>query len=79
MMLGQVSEVKSTTVVSRYDILTICTPSDWVGPMGVKMTNMAHLLAMMVEFTSETWHVLVNDAPGGRVVLYRSGIHAVLE
>ena len=81
-MMGQVSEVKMTTVVSRYDILTICTPpapTHWVGPGGIKMMNMAHLLTMMVELTSETWYELINDASGDRVVLFRPGVHADLE
>ena len=41
--------------------------------------NMSNLLAMMVEFTSESWYKLVNDTPGGRGMLYRSRIHAYLE
>ena len=52
----QVSEVKSTMVVSRYDVFTISTPSHWVGPGGVEIMNMSNLLAMMVEFTSESWY-----------------------
>ena len=47
--------------------------------MGVEMMNMAHLLTMMVELTSETWYELVNDASGDRVVLFRPGVHADLE
>ena len=42
------------------------------------MTNIAHLLVMTIDLTSETWFELANDAPGHRTVLYRSGIHAVL-
>ena len=42
------------------------------------MMNIAHLIAMMADSTSETWYELVNDAPGGREVIYRSRIHVVL-
>ena len=66
-------------VVSRYDVFTISTRSHWVGPGGVEVMNMSNLLAMMVEFTSESWYWLVNDTSGGRGVLYRSRIHAHLE
>ena len=42
------------------------------------MMNIAHLIAMMADSTSETWYELVNDARGGRAVIYRSIIHVVL-
>ena len=42
------------------------------------MMSMALLLATMVELTSETWHGLVNDDCGGRVVLFRPIIRADL-
>ena len=42
------------------------------------MMNIAHLIVMMADSTSETWYELVNDAPGGRAVIYRSRIHVVL-
>ena len=42
------------------------------------MMNIAHLVVMMVDSTSETWYELVNDASGERAVLYRSRIHASL-
>ena len=73
----QVSEVKSTIVVSRYGILTIFAPPGHAGLRGGKMMNIAHLVVMMADSTSVTWCELANDAPGGRGVLYRSGIHAV--
>ena len=80
--MRQVSEVKSTMVVSRYGIIIICTPSfKHEGPrkaQGFKMMNMAHLLATAVELTSETWYELVNDGCGDSVVLFRSIIHADL-
>ena len=43
-----------------------------------KMTNIAHLLIMTIDLTSETWYELVSGAPDHHTVLYRSGIHAVL-
>ena len=45
---------------------------------GVKMMNIAHQLVMMADSTSETWYELVDDASGGRGVIYRSRIHVVL-
>ena len=42
------------------------------------MMNIAHLIAMMADTTSETWYEIVDDAPGGRAVIYRSRIHVVL-
>ena len=42
------------------------------------MMNIAHLLVMMIDLTSETWYELVNGAPGHHTVLYRSEIHADL-
>ena len=42
------------------------------------MMNMALLLATMVKLTYDTWYKLVNDDSGGRVVLFRSIIHADL-
>ena len=44
---------------------------------GVKMMNIAHLVAMMADSTSVTWCELANDAPGECEVIYRSKIHAV--
>ena len=40
--------------------------------------NIAHLIAMMADSTSETWRDLANDASGERAVLYRSRIHVNL-
>ena len=77
-MTGQVSEAKSTTVVRRYGILTICPPFPLGGAQGGKLTNIAHLLVMTIDLTSETWYELANGAPGHHTVLYRTGIHAVL-
>ena len=76
-MTGQVLELKSSTVVHRYGLLTICTPP-LGGAQGGKMMNIADLLDMTIDLTSETWYELANGAPGHRTVLYRSGIHAVL-
>ena len=42
------------------------------------MTNIAHLLVVTIDLTSETWYELANGAPGRHTVLYRSGFHAVL-
>ena len=42
------------------------------------MVNIANQLVMMADSTSETWYELVDDASGGREVIYRSGIHAFL-
>ena len=42
------------------------------------MMNIAHQLVMMADSTSETWYELVDDASGGRVVIYRSRIHVVV-
>ena len=75
--MRQVSELKSTTVVRRYGLLTICTPP-LGGAQGGKMTNIADLLDMTIDLTSETWYELANGAPGHHTVLYRTGIHAVL-
>ena len=79
-MTGQVSELKSTTVVRRYGIITICTPLPLSGPwaVGAKMMNIAYLLVTTINLTSETWYELANGAPGHHTVLYRTGIHAVL-
>ena len=40
--------------------------------------NVAYLVVIMADLTSETWYELANDAPGHHAVLYRTGIHAVL-
>ena len=48
------------------------------GAQGGKMTNIAYLLVMTIDLTSETWYELANGAPGHHTVLYRTGIHAVL-
>ena len=76
--MRQVSDLNSTTVVRRYGILTISPPppSGW-GPGG-KMTNIAYLLVMTIDLTSESWYELANGALGHHTVLYRSGFHAVL-
>ena len=42
------------------------------------MTNIAYLLVMIIDLTSETWQELANGAPDHHSVLYRSGIYAVL-
>ena len=42
------------------------------------MTNIAYLLVMTIDLTSESWYELANGAPGHHTVLYRTGIHAVL-
>ena len=76
--MRQVSELKSTTVVHRYGILTICTPLPLGGAQGGKMMNIADLLVTTINLTSETWYELANGAPGHHTVLYRTGIHAVL-
>ena len=78
---GQVSELKSTMIASRYGIIIICTPpsSHWVGVGAwVKMTDIAHPVITMANSTSETWYQLANDASDDHVVLYSSEIHGVL-
>ena len=40
--------------------------------------DIAYLVAIMADLTSETWYELANDAPGHHAVLYRTGIHAIL-
>ena len=77
-MTGQVSELKSTTVVHRYGIShhLHTPPADWA--VGAKMMNIAYLLVTTIDLTSETWYELANGAPGHHTVLYRTGIHAVL-
>ena len=42
------------------------------------MMNIAYLVVIMVDLTSETWCQLINDGPGHHAVLYRTGIHAIL-
>ena len=42
------------------------------------MMDIAYLVAIMADLTSETWYELPNDAPGHHAVLYRTGIHAIL-
>ena len=76
--MRQLSEVKSTTVVRRYGILTIFTPSNWEGPRGAKTMNTANALVMTIDLTSDTWYELVNGAPSHHPVPYRSGIHVAL-
>ena len=39
------------------------------------MTNIAHLLVVTIDLTSETWYELANGAPGHHSVLNRTGIH----
>ena len=48
------------------------------GGQGGKMMDIAYLVAIMADLTSETWYQLANDAPGHHAVLYRTGIHAIL-
>ena len=77
--MRQVSEPNSATVVRRYGLLTICTPPPPLGGApGGKMMNIADLLVMTIDLTSETWYELANGAPGHHAMLYRTGIHAVL-
>ena len=76
-MTGQVSEVKSTTVCVDMAFSPF-HPHPLGGAHGTKMTNIAHVLVMTIDLTSETWYELVNGAPGHHSVLYRSVIHAVL-
>ena len=52
-------------------------PSSW-GGQGGKMMDIAYLVAIMADLTSETWYQLANDAYGHHSVLYRTGIHAIL-
>ena len=75
-MMKQVSDRRSTVVVSSNGIITICTPPTGWAPR-VKMMGMAHLL-MMTELSAKTWYKLANDARGEHVMLYRSNIDAVL-
>ena len=42
------------------------------------MMDIAYLVAIMADLTSETWYELANDAYGHHAVLYRTGIHAIL-
>ena len=42
------------------------------------MMDIAYLVAIMADLTSETWYELANDAYGHDAVLYRTGIHAIL-
>ena len=42
------------------------------------MMNIAYLVVIMADLTSETWYELAGDAPGHHVVLYRTEIHAIL-
>ena len=42
------------------------------------MVDITHQLVMIADSTSETWWELVDDASGGREVIYRSEIHAAL-
>ena len=48
------------------------------GGQGGKMMDIAYLVAIMADLTSETWYELPSDAPGYHVVLYRTEIHATL-
>ena len=72
--MRQVSRLDTTTVVSNNGIFTICTSCG----LGSKKVNMATLLVMNVEFTSETWCELTKDVSGDGTVLYRSVIPAVV-
>ena len=73
-----VSELESPDMVSRYDIFTIRTPLQLGGGRGDKMGNIAYLVVIMADSTSETWCQLTNDAHGHHTVLNRTEIHAVL-
>ena len=70
--LGQVTEVDSTIMVSTDIIIIICTPSSHGGGPSGKIVNMAQLLVMMVELTSETWYEVVNSQVTHCEVLYRT-------
>ena len=48
------------------------------GACGGKRMNIAHLVVMMADCTSETWCSLANDASSRPTVLYRPEIYAVL-
>ena len=65
-------------MVSRNDIFTIRTPLQLGGGRGDKMGNIAYLVIIMADSTSETWCQLTNDAHGHHTVLNRTEIHAVL-
>ena len=55
MRTKQVSELESSDVVRRYGISTICTPLQLGGGQGGKMMDIAYLVAIMADLTSETW------------------------
>ena len=76
-MVKQVSDRRSTVVVSSNGIITICTPPTGWAPR-VKMMGMAHLLIIITEMSAKIWHKLANDAHGEHVMLYRSNMDAVL-
>ena len=61
-------------MVSSNGIFTICTRCG----LGSKKVNMATLLVMNVEFTSETWCEVANDAFSDGRVLYRSANQVVV-
>ena len=65
-------------MVSRYDIFTIRTPLQLGGGRGDKMGNIACLVVIMADSTSETWCQLTNDTHGHHTVLNRTEIHAIL-
>ena len=54
MRTKQVSELESSDVVRRYGISTICTPLQLGGGQGGKMMDIAYLVAIMADLTSET-------------------------
>ena len=56
MRTKQVSELESSDVVRRYGISTICTPLQLGGVRGGKMMNIAYLVVIMADLTSETWY-----------------------
>ena len=65
-------------VVGRCGIFTICTPLPLGGGQGGKMMNIAHLVAITADSTSETWYQIGHDPSGHHAVLYRTGIHVIL-
>ena len=72
--MRQVSRLDTTTVVSSNGIFTICTSCG----LGSKKVNITPLLDIKVEFASETWCEVVNDAFSDGRVLYRSANQVVL-
>ena len=75
-----VSELESPDMVVRYDIFTIRTPFQLGGGRGGKMgnINIAYLVVIMADSTSETWCWLANDDSSHHAVPYRKEIHVIL-